>query len=106
MKVDAKTRAQLDEYLADKNKTNGNEVRFRTYTCLTSKMTVTSPCILDEDVCCRVCNLHVFSHVQKGTPGLAHERYVLRHVSLGAFSDVTVILGMRQSIESTEVSRL
>ncbi len=26
MKVDAKTRAQLDEYLADKNKANGTEV--------------------------------------------------------------------------------
>ena len=43
-------------------------------------------------------NLCVFSGVQIGTPGLTHKGCVLQRVSLGALSDVTVILGMRQSI--------
>ena len=41
----------------------------------------------------------VFSRVQKGTPGLTHKGCVLHRVSLGALSDVTVVLGMRQSID-------
>ena len=43
---------------------------------------------------------YVFSHVQKGTPGLTHKECVLQRVSLGALSDVTVVLRMRQRIES------
>ena len=45
-------------------------------------------------------NLCVFSRVQKGTPGLAHKGCVLQRVSLGALSDVMVILEMRQSIQT------
>ena len=52
----------------------------------------------DEDACHRVRNLCVISHVQKGTPGLKHKGCVLQRVFLGALSDITVILGMRQSI--------
>ena len=39
----------------------------------------------------------VFSRVQQGTPGLTHKGCVLQRVSLGALSDVTVVLGVRQS---------
>ena len=46
----------------------------------------------------RARNLCVFSCVQKGTLGLTHKGCVLQRVSLGALSDVTVILGMRHSI--------
>ena len=51
--------------------------------CLTLRTTVTSPRILEEDACHRARNLCVFSHVQKGTPGLTHKGCVLQHVSLG-----------------------
>ena len=46
----------------------------------------------------------VFSHVQKGTLGLTHIGCVLQRVSLGALSDVTVVLGMRQSIMLSLIS--
>ena len=59
---------------------------------------MTSARIPEEDACHRVRNLCVFSHVQKGTPGLTHKGCVLQRVSLGAFSEVTVVLGMRQCI--------
>ena len=40
-----------------------------------------------------------FSHmIKKGTPGLMHKGCVLQRVSLDALSDVTVVIGMRQSI--------
>ena len=61
-------------------------------------MTVTSARIPDKDACHRARNLCVFSCVQKGTLGLTHKGCVLQRVSLGALSDVTVVLGMRQSI--------
>ena len=35
---------------------------------------------------------------QKGTPGFTHKVCFLQRVFLGAASDVTVVLGMRQSI--------
>ena len=54
--------------------------------------------IPDKDAFHRARNLCVFSRVQKGTPGLTHEGCVLQRVSLDAVSDVTVVLGMRQSI--------
>ena len=41
----------------------------------------------------------VFSCIQKGTLGLTHKGCVLQCVSLGALSDVRVVLGMRQSID-------
>ena len=42
----------------------------------------------------------VFSDAfKKGTPGLTRKGCVLQRVSLGALSDVTVVLGMRQSID-------
>ena len=66
--------------------------------CLNSRTTVTSVRILEEDVFHRARNLCVFSHVQKGTPGLTHKDCVLQRVSLCALSDVTVVLRMRQSI--------
>ena len=47
----------------------------------------------------------VFSRVQKGTLGLTHEECVLQRVSLDALSDVTVVLGMRQSIDAYTVYR-
>ena len=62
-----------------------------TILCLTSRTTVTSVRIRARNVC-------VFSHVQKATPGLTHKGCVLQRVSLGSLSDVTVVLGMRQSI--------
>ena len=64
---------------------------------LTSRTTVTSARIPEETlvIACATC---VFSRIQKGTPGLTHKGCVLQRVSLGAFSDVTVVLGMRQSI--------
>ena len=45
--------------------------------------------------------LHVFSRVQKGTPILTHTGCVLQRVTLGAPSDVTVVLWMRQSIQAS-----
>ena len=62
--------------------------------CLTSRTTVTSARILDEDACHRA---HI-SRVQKGTPGLTHKGCVFQRISLGALSDVMVVLGMRKSI--------
>ena len=69
-----------------------------TLLCLTSRTTVTSACIPDEDACHRALNLCVISHIQKGTPGLMHKGCVLQRVSLGALSDFTVVLGIRQSL--------
>ena len=66
--------------------------------CLTSRTTVTSARIPEEDACHRARNLCVFSHVQKGTPGLTHKLCVLQRLSFSALSDVTVVLEMRQSI--------
>ena len=60
--------------------------------------TVTSQRIPEKDACHRARNFCVFSRVQKGTLGLSHKGCVLQRVSLGALSDVTVVLGMRQSI--------
>ena len=44
----------------------------------------------------------VCSHVWKGTLGLMHKGCVLQRVSLGALSDITVVLGMRQSIKPSQ----
>ena len=66
--------------------------------CLTSRTTVTSGRIPKEDACHRARNSCVFSRVQKGTPRLTHKECVLQRVFLDAISDVTVVLGMRQSI--------
>ena len=66
--------------------------------CFTSRTTVTSERTPGEDACHRLHNLCVFSRVQKGTPGLTHKGCVLQRVSGGSLSDVTVVLGMRQSI--------
>ena len=66
--------------------------------CLTSRTTSTSARIPEEDACHRARNLCVFSRVQKGTPRLTHNGCVLQRVFLNALSDVTVVLGMRQSI--------
>ena len=63
---------------------------------------MTSARIPDEDACHRARNLYVISRVQKGKPGLTHKGCVLQRVSLGALSDVTVVLGMRQSIVGAE----
>ena len=43
---------------------------------LTARTTVTSASIPEEDTCHRARNLCVFSHVQKGTPGLTHKECV------------------------------
>ena len=67
--------------------------------CLTSRTTVTSARIPEEDACHRAPNLCVLSRVQKGTPRLTHKGCVLQRVLLDAISDITVVLGMRQSIE-------
>ena len=72
---------------------------FFTILCLTPRTTVTLARIPDKDTCHRAQNLCVFSRVQKGTLGLTHKGCVLQRVPLGALSDVTVVLGMRQSIE-------
>ena len=64
---------------------------------LTSRTTVTSSRILEEDACHRARNLCVFSRIQNGTPRLTLKGCVLQRVSLGALSDVTVVLMMRQS---------
>ena len=48
-------------------------------------------------------HLYVFSRVQKGTQRLTHKGCVLQRASLGAISDVTVVLGMRQSIDLKSV---
>ena len=66
--------------------------------CLTLRTTVTSVRILDEDVYYRARNLCVFSRFQKGTARLTHKGCVLQRVSLGALSDITIVLGMRQTI--------
>ena len=70
-----------------------------TILCLTLRTTVTSARILENGACHRARILCVFSRVQKGTPGLTHKGCVLQRVSVGALSDVTVVLGMRQSID-------
>ena len=59
---------------------------------------MTSPRIQEENACHHARNLCVFSRIQKGTPRLTHNGCVLQRVSLGALSDVTVVLRMRQSI--------
>ena len=51
--------------------------------CLTSRTTVTSARIPDENACHRARNLCVISRVQKGTPGLTHKGCVLQRVYLG-----------------------
>ena len=61
---------------------------------------------MEEDACHRARNLCVFSHVQKGTQRLTHTGCVLQHVLLNAISDVTVVLGMRQSIEGPSVFQI
>ena len=58
--------------------------------CLTSRTTFTSACIPDEGKHYHAHNLCVFSHVQKGTPGLTYNRCTLQRVSLGTLSYVTV----------------
>ena len=55
------------------------------------RTTVMSACIPDEDACYRVRNLHVFSRFAACV--------------LGALSDVTVVLEMRQSIAHTRENR-
>ena len=72
------------------------------YFFLASRMTVTSARIPEDDACYRARNLCFFSRIQKGTPGLTHKDCVLQRVSLGALSDITVVLGMRQSIDVLE----
>ena len=47
---------------------------------------------------CLLSRASVFSHVQKRILGLTHKGCVLQRRSFGAFSDVTVVLWMRQSI--------
>ena len=74
--------------------------------CLTSRTTVTSARIPEEDACHRARNLSVFSHVQKGTPGLTHKGCALQHLFLDGFSDVTVVLGMRQYSEDSWIPLL
>ena len=64
--------------------------------CLTSRMTVTSARISEEDACYCACNLCVFSHVQKRTTWLMHKGCVLQRISLGVLNDITIVLGMRQ----------
>ena len=73
------------------------------YTLSHPETTVTSARI-PEDACYRARNLCVFSRVQKGTPRLTHKGWVLQRVFLDATSDVTVVLGMRQSISNTSMS--
>ena len=64
--------------------------------------TVTSARIPGEYAAChRARNLCVISRVQKGTQRLTDKGCVLQRVSLGVLSDVTVVLGMRQSIYNT-----
>ena len=72
--------------------------------CLTSRTTIVSAHIPEEDPCHRARNLCVFSRIQKRSLVLTHRGCDLPHVSLGALSDVTVILGMRQSIEGKGLS--
>ena len=60
---------------------------------------MTSARIPEEDACHRARNLCVFSRVQKVTPRLTHKGCILQRVLLDAISDVTVVLGMRQSID-------
>ena len=69
-----------------------------TYTLSHPRTTMTSARIPDKYACHRTRNLCVFSRVQKGLPGLMHKGCALQRVSLGTLSDVTVVLGMRQSI--------
>ena len=59
---------------------------------------MTSAHILEEDACYRLRNWCVISQVQIGTPGSMHKGCVLQLVSLDSLSDITVRLGMRQSI--------
>ena len=59
---------------------------------------MTSVRIPEEDAYHRACNFCVFSRVQKGIPELTHKGCVLTLVSLGTLNDVTLVLGMRQSI--------
>ena len=72
---------------------------YTTILCLTSRTTMMSARIPDEYSCHGARNLCVFSHIQKGTLGFTHRVCVLQRVSLGALSDVTVVLGMKQSID-------
>ena len=59
---------------------------------------MTSACIPEKDACYRARNLCVLFCILKGTPGLTHKGCVLQRVSLSALTDVTVVLGIRQSI--------
>ena len=53
--------------------------------CLTSRSTMTSARIPQEEACHRTRNVCVFSRIQKGTLGLTHKGCVLQLISLGAF---------------------
>ena len=65
---------------------------------------MTSARILGEDDCHPLRATCVFSRIQKGTPELTHKGCVLQRVSLGARSDITVVLGMRQSVVVNGIS--
>ena len=80
--------------------------RCMTILCLTSRTTVTSARIPEEDACIRTRNLCVPHAFKKEHRDLTHKGCVLQRVSLGALSDVTVVLGMRQSIETVNTSSL
>ena len=73
---------------------------FTSILCLISRSTVTSARIMKGTLVTVRATfvLCLFSCVQKGTLGLTHKRCVQQRISLGALSDVTVVLGMRQSI--------
>ena len=88
----SETRRCVDgDWTGEKTTCHGMYQSKSTILCLTSRTTVTSACIQEEYACYRASNLCVFSRVQKGTKGL-------QRVYLGALSDITVVLVMRQSI--------
>ena len=70
--------------------------------CLTSRTTVTSARILEEDVLLFLIHATcVFSHTFK-KEDRNKKGYALQDASVDTLSDVTVVLGMRQSIAKTD----
>ena len=82
--------------------THSSTFCWRIILCLILRTTVTSARNPEEDACHRARNLCVFSHVQKGALRLMHKGCALQCVFLDVISDVTVVLGMRQSIVSIQ----
>ena len=72
--------------------------------CLTSRATMTSACIQEEDAYyCTHNNMSVFTCIQNGILGLMHKGCALQRLPFGALSDIMVGLEMRQNLVCPDI---